>query len=184
MALPFKKRKMNSGLASQVATLKKKVSRITPDRQTYQNDGIITGTTTGFREAVIDITAGILPHVEGDFIIEDVQFRVLTENISVVSEMRTDLCVAKGVPSFTTTGAGTVSEFLLPKLIKSYKSISSDQDATENRIMEGGAKTGLVVKNEDSTVMGNRHYLVVRYRQATATTPNIRWAVQVNFREK
>lgn len=183
--LPLKKRKVNSGLAAEVTALKRKVSRISPDKQTYEGSGTVSRTVVGFQEAVIDVTSGCLDNVDGDFIIERVDFRVVPTAGSTVAEMRTDVIALKMDPTTAGTGATNTSQFFDPKILKTYStSASYGQAGHGDLLMEGSARTGLVVKNTAGTVVRNRHYLIVRWRQVSTTDPGMQYAFQVTYKEK
>lgn len=185
MALPLKKRKVTT-LSGKVEALSKKVSRITPDKQVNLFSGTLSSTSAAYQEHLVDITGACLSSTNGDFIMDSVEFRVVPTDTSTITTMRTDVLVAKMDPTLGTPVTTATQQFTLPRVAKSY--VSVDGNATvgnDNRgLMQGKCRTGLVVKVANGTITRNRHYLYVRYMQTGVTSPEIEYAVMVNFKEK
>jgi len=186
MVLPLKKRKLSVPLTVKVDRLAKAVSRNKPDLQQYVLDAGFNTTTNGFVESVIDLApAALIANVNGDFVVEKIDYRVQLDTQGSFVRGRVDVIVPKKNPVLTSTGSTSPNEMFSDKLYKSYHSTLWQPGSTSPFVCPSGtARLGLVVKREESTIMGNNPYLVLRYNTNGSQNVIGTICVRVHYREK
>lgn len=187
---PLKKRKMND-LNSKIDRVVKKVGRLSPEKCFYENVYTFTRThtATGFQNDSIDLLpTALLDDVNGDFIVESIEYRVYPVNHTNVDEFRADIIVPQDGNEDPYNAYGTVQSFDNPKGFKSYHSKSGlgRSDAQPRRSLEGVARTKLVAKHSvgGNSVTRNGHWFLLRWNQTTTTDPDFRVGIRVTYRIK
>lgn len=186
MSLPLKKRKYSLPLKVKVDRLAKAVSRQKPDLQEYTIEAAFNTNVSGYNENIFDLApSALMANVDGDFIVEKVEYRVQLDSAGSFVRGRVDVMVPKKNVALLSTGATSPNEMFSDKQLKSYHSrLWMGVQQSPFVCPSGIVKLGLVVKREEGVVCRNNPYLVLRYNTngTAAVTGGV--CVKIYYREK
>lgn len=186
MALPFKKRKLSVPLTVKVDRLAKAVRKNKPDMQQYVASAAYSTNTQGYNEHLFDcIPQDVLDTVDGDFVIEKVEFRAIIDTPGSITRGRVDVIVPQNAGQIASTGLVATSDFTLDKQLKSYASKPLyPSSSSPYFICQGQARLGLVAKRLGNEIQRNNPYVLLRYTTSGTGTVIPKVFIRVTYREK